>query len=387
MADGMFSMFDPNAYQQQRAQEAQKAAMAYAEQTPQQRTDAAGYGFGGALAGGVRSLLGIQDKGLMQVQQANEVMKNVDRSDPEAMLAAAKALGDAGNMQAGEAVYKAAQEIKAAQSKAALEAAKTLREEAQATEIPRMRHEEALLRIQATQDAALQRAEAAKQRSEDTRLAIEQRREAAAQAADARREATAARVQMAQLVASVKGDKPAKPLPPKLQADEIEDLKLIDASEQQKKILTPVISALTPDPVTKKAPLELGPLNNLDYMTRNATGKSTPASRAFAQLKEAVDTAVNIKVSAEKGVQTDKDVLRFANAMIAAFGRNDTTATREALTRFNNAVDDVSKSTRRVIDSRRKSQNVEPYFGGEAPTAAKGNTRKTASGIEYTVEP
>ena len=212
MADGMFSMFDPNAYQQQRAQEAQKAAMAYAQQTPQQRTDAAGYGFGGALAGGVRSLLGIQDKGLMQVQQANEVMKNVDRNDPEAMLAAAKALGDAGNMQAGEAVYKAAMEIKAAQSKAALEAAKTQREEAQATEIPRMRHEEALLRIQATQEAALQRAEAAKQRSEDTRLAIEQRREAAAQAADARREATAARVQMAQLVSSVKDGQGGKPI-------------------------------------------------------------------------------------------------------------------------------------------------------------------------------
>ena len=385
MADGMFS-FDPNALMQQRAQQMQEGAAAYAKQTPQQQADTAGYGFGGALAGGVRSLLGIPDKGLMQVQQANEIMRDVDRNDPEALLAAAKKLGQAGNMQAGEAVYKAAQELKAAQSKASLEAAKTLREEAQATEIPRMRHEEALLRIQATQEAAAQRAEAARMRSEDTRLGIEQRREAAAAAADARREATAARVQMAQLVASVKGDKPAKPLPPKLQADEIEDLKLIDASEQQKKILTPVITALTPDPVTKKAPLELGPMNNLDYMARNAAGNSTPASRAFAQLKEAVDTAVNIKVSAEKGVQTDKDVLRFANAMIAAFGRNDTTATREAITRFNSAVDDVSKSTRKIIDSRRKSQNVEPYFG-EAAKEVKGNIRKTASGIEYTVEP
>ena len=131
MADGMFSMFDPNAYQQQRAQEAQKAAMAYAQQTPQQRTDAAGYGFGGALAGGVRSLLGVEDKGLMQVKQAQEAMRGVDRNDPEQLYAKAYEMREI-NPQFGEALWKEAERISGVKSKAGLEAAQTKYELARA---------------------------------------------------------------------------------------------------------------------------------------------------------------------------------------------------------------------------------------------------------------
>jgi hypothetical protein len=106
-----------------------------------------------------------------------------------------------------------------------------------------------------------------------------------------------------------------------------------------------------------------------------------------------LDTAVNLQVSAEKGVQTDKDVLRFANALIAAYGRNDTAATLQALTRYNAAIEKAKIRTEARVDQRRISQKVEPLFGGqqrqpsnpqEKPPTAK--TRTLKSGVVVTIE-
>jgi hypothetical protein len=158
-----------------------------------------------------------------------------------------------------------------------------------------------------------------------------------------------------------------------LQTKEDDDLKLIDGYQAQRKALAPVISALTPDPKTGKRLLELGPLQNRQYELANSLGRSTVQSRAYENLRSAVDTAVNIQVSAEKGVQTDRDVLRFAQALIGAYGKNDTKATLEALQRFNAAIKDAEVKTKQIIESRRKSQGVKPYFEDAAPT---GNTPK-----------
>jgi hypothetical protein len=107
-------------------------------------------------------------------------------------------------------------------------------------------------------------------------------------------------------------------------------------------------------------------------MAQNAAGNSTPESRAYEGLRSAIDTAVNLQVSAEKGVQTDKDVLRFAQALVAAYGKNDTTATLEALTRYKNALAKAAEKTQGRVESRRKSQNVEPYGFTSKPSSALG---------------
>ena len=88
---------------------------------------------------------------------------------------------------------------------------------------------------------------------------------------------------------------------------------------------------------------------------------SSEKSRAYEELKSAIDTAVNIKVSDEKGVQTDADVLRQAKALIAAGGGNDSEVTRQALVRFRDAVQKDKENKMKLIESRRKSQGVEPY--------------------------
>jgi hypothetical protein len=156
----------------------------------------------------------------------------------------------------------------------------------------------------------------------------------------------------------------SKPLPASLQKDEGKDLEAYDTYTAQKEALTPSIANLTPDAKGIRK-LELGPLKNAKYMAQNLSGNSTPESRAYEALKSAVDTAVNLQVSAEKGVQTDKDVLRFAQALIAAYGRNDTQATLDALSRYQNALDRAQQRVAGRIESRRKSQNVEPYFQGQ----------------------
>ena len=181
-----------------------------------------------------------------------------------------------------------------------------------------------------------------------------------------------------------------KPLPASLQKDEGKDLEAYDSYSAQKEALMPSIVNLTPDAEGVRK-LELGPIKNAKYAAQNLAGNSTPESRAYEGLKSAVDTAVNLQVSAEKGVQTDKDVLRFANALIAAYGRNDTQATLEALKRYYDAVNRAQQKTAGRIESRRKSQNVEPYFQGQTqqePTAApkQKRTKTLASGLVVEIE-
>jgi hypothetical protein len=170
--------------------------------------------------------------------------------------------------------------------------------------------------------------------------------------------------QIARMLAEQKIDAAKnKPLPATLQKSEDEDLQAINSYKSTQKELFSPIKALTPDPVTKKPMLELGPVQNLRYQAANLTGDSTEASRAYADLQSSVKNAVNLKVSAEKGVQTDKDVLRFADALIAASGKNDTKATLEALKKFNESIATAQENTVKLIDQRRKSQGVAPLFG------------------------
>ena len=171
----------------------------------------------------------------------------------------------------------------------------------------------------------------------------------------------------AKLKAIVDSSKPPKSLSAGLQKEETGNLESIDKADAQLKALSNPIKNLTPDPTTKKPLLELGPVDNLFNYGRNILSLSSEKSRAYEELKSAIDTAVNIKVSDEKGVQTDADVLRQAKALIAAGGGNDSEVTRQALIRFRDAVQKDKENKMKLIKSRRKSQGVEPYSPSSGP--------------------
>ena len=168
------------------------------------------------------------------------------------------------------------------------------------------------------------------------------------------------------LATSLKGP---KVLAPSLQKEEDKELELVDSLTARESSLAPAIASLTVDPKTGKPPLELGPVNNLRYQAQNAAGNSSIESRNYASLQRAVQEATNLKTDAAKGVQTDKDVLRFANELIAAFGGNDTKTTLEALSNFSKSTAKARENAQKRIDSRRKAQGVDPYYGPASGTA------------------
>jgi len=350
----------------------------------------------GQLGRGIAGLMGVEDPQMKLISARQQIMSQTDQTDPQSLANAAKQLNAMGDTQGAMALMDFARK---AQSEMALVGQRKAAEKASLAQVAKtelsiqqeqqLRDELSKLPADATQEQILaivtkygspDKVLASLQGAADKQMANQGRIEAARIAAEARidaaREAGANRLQiaqmqaqsrqeLAQLAASLKGP---KVLAPGLQKEEDKELELVDSLTARSQSLQPALQALTPDPKTKKAPLELGPLANLRYQAQNAAGNSTPESQKFAELERAVQAATNLKTDAAKGVQTDKDVLRFANELIAAYGKYDTTVTRQALQDFVKATDKARENAQKRIDSRRKSQGIEPYYGNTAGT-------------------
>jgi len=372
-------------------------------------TYAGAKGLGGAIAGA----LGVQDPALMRMTQRNQLLQEIDLSNPESMIEVAKKATSIGDNEFAMALVdkarKTQSEIALAQQRLAAEtsslatAAKT---QLSIDQEKQLRDELSALGPNATQDqilgvitkygspdrvlaaltAAETRREATQAKTEASQAAIQAKTESSTAANQAKVDAAkvladakieAARVaganakdiarmridsarDLKEFASSLKGP---KTLAPSLQKEEDKELELVDSLTARETSLAPAIATLTPDPKTGKPPLELGPVNNLRYQAQNAAGNSSVESRNYAALQRAVQEATNLKTDAAKGVQTDKDVLRFANELIAAFGGNDTKTTLEALSNFSKSTAKAKENAQKRIDSRRKSQGVDPYYG------------------------
>jgi hypothetical protein len=404
---GLFGL-TPEMYGEQQRRSALQEGITLAQLDPAARGAAMTYagarGFGGALAGA----FGVEDPQLQMISARNAIAKQIDQTNPESILKGAQMLAQMGDQQGAMALAQYArqaqsemalmQQRRAAETASLATAAKTqlsIKQEEQ------LRDELSKLPQGATQDdvlavvtkygspdkvlAALQasadKAAANVAKTESAQLANQARIDAAKVAADAKIEAArvagATALQIAQmradsarelrtLASSLKGP---KVLAPSLQKEEDKELELVDSLTARETSLAPAIATLTPDPKTGKPPLELGPVNNLRYQAQNAAGNSSVESRNYAALQRAVQEATNLKTDAAKGVQTDKDVLRFANELIAAFGGNDTKTTLEALSNFSKSTAKARENAQKRIDSRRTSQGIEPYYGPKAGTA------------------
>lgn len=380
MADTLQGLFaDPRLLQQ--AQDIQLAQM-----TPNQRLFMMGRQTGRDIGQGLGGFFGVdvQDPAMAKASKLRELGAKYGTTTAEGLR---KIAADLQQTDPGMAMQVSAKadELEKSSTELSLSKAKVAKEARAASMEEQLRSELAALGPEATEEdvlkvvtkygtpdkvlAALQSSQTRKASAEQQLQATRERIQAQIQMAQDRNATQQqiaqmqieGRQQLAQLAAALKGNAP-KSLPAGLQKAEDEDLMKVDAATAQSEALSPVISSLTADPKTGKSLLDLTPTKIAGYVYQNSTGKSSPESRAYAQLKEAVGTAVNIKTSAEKGVQTDKDVLRFADALIAASGRLDTKATLDALTRFNDAVVKDQERLQKRINSRRKSQGVEEYY-------------------------
>ena len=398
----------PELYQEQRDQMARQRAMQLARMAPLEQASYGAARAGQQLGGAFASAMGVEDPQMRLISQRNALSKQVDVSTPEGLAQYARALQQAGDTQGAlEAIgmsRKMTQEMaltgqrQAAQRASLATAAKT---ELSIEQENKLRNELSQLPPDATQEQVLgvitkygspdkilavlqgtaDKAAANQARIDAANTANQARIDAAKVAADAKIEAAklagATALQIAQLRAdsarelrqlttSLKGP---KTLAPSLQKEEDKELELVDSLAARETSLAPAIASLTIDPKTGKPPLDLGPLNNAKYLAQNASGNSSVESRNFAALQRSIQEATNLKTDAAKGVQTDKDVLRFANELIAAYGGYDTKTTLEALNNFAKSTSKAKENAQKRIDSRRKSQGVEPYYGPAAGTA------------------
>jgi len=359
MADIVSNLFgvDPAALQQQRAATDFSNAFKFAQLDPLERATLSIYQGSAGLGRAANQLLG-GDEQLNKATKVRELASQFDMTNPEGIDQFAKAVAPFAPDVAQVAVQRANQ-LRTSASQ--LRTGELTREKTQM--------DIASAERKIAQDEKLREALAAlpANATEEQYLAVFRQfgspdQQARVIQASIDRKAALAAKATAQVT---------KPLAASLQKEEDKDLQTIDSYTSQQEALQPSILNLTPDSAGVRK-LELGPVKNAKYMAQNLAGKSTPESRAYEALKSAVDTAVNLQVSAEKGVQTDKDVLRFAQALIAAYGRNDTEATLEALKRYNDSIERAKTKTATRIESRRKQQNVEPYFVGQIQSSTVG---------------
>ena len=422
MAEIVGSLFGitPDLYERQLRAQDEERAIRMANLAPGARGAAMIQSGAATLGRGIGGLLGGEDPQLKLITARQQIMSQTDQSDPQSLANAAKQLNAMGDTQGAMALMDFARKSqsemalvgqrRAAETASLAQAAKTnltIRQEEElrtklsqlgpnATEDqvigvltqygPPEKVLAALTTAQSRKESTQARTEAnqaANQaRIDAAQLSNQARIDAAKIAADARIEAarmagsTATQIaqmradsakELRELTASLKGP---KVLAPSLQREEDKELELVDSLKAREDSLAPAIASLTPDPKTGKIPLELGPVRNLRYQAQNAAGNSTPESQSFAALERAVQAATNLKTDAAKGVQTDKDVLRFANELIAAFGKYDTTVTKQALDDFVKATAKAKENAQKRIDSRRKSQGIEPYYGPALGTSS-----------------
>jgi len=411
MADNIVaSLFglNPQMYGEQQRTSALQEGIALAQLDPSARGAAMTYAGARGLGNAIGGAMGIEDPQLKLISARNAIAQQIDQTNPESILKGAQMLAQAGDQQGAFALAQYARQAQGdvaqtQQRKAAEQAslAATAKTQLSIDQETKLRDELSKLPQNATQDdvlsivtkygspdkvlAALQ-ASADKTatntaRAEAAQLANQARIDAAKVSSDARidaaRESGATRVQIAQMQIQAKKDlaefavslKGPKVLAPSLQKEEDKELELVDSLTARQASLAPAIASLTIDPKTNKAPLELGPVNNLRYQAQNAAGNSSVESRNYASLQRGIQEATNLKTDAAKGVQTDKDVLRFANELIAAFGANDTKTTLEALSNFSKSTAKAKENAQKRIDSRRKSQGVDAYYGPASGTA------------------
>jgi hypothetical protein len=409
---GLFGL-TPEMYGEQQRRSALREGIDLAKLTPGEAGAAMTYAGAKGLGGAIAGAMGIEDPQLKLISARQQVLGQVDQTDPTSLLNGAKTLAQMGDQQGAFALAQYArqaqesiaqtQQRRAAETSSLATAAKTQLSIDQET---KLRDELSKLGPDATQDqvigvltkygppekvlaaltAAQSKTEAAQAKIEAVKTASDAALERAKVLADAKIEAARERgatdKQIAQMrvdsskeIAQLKIDsamqlkefanslKGPKALAPSLQKEEDKELELVDSLKAREDSLAPAIASLSPDPKTGKISLELGPVRNLRYQAQNAAGNSTPESQRFAELERAVQAATNLKTDAAKGVQTDKDVLRFANELIAAYGKYDTTVTLQALNDFVKATAKARENAQKRIDSRRKSQGVEPYYG------------------------
>lgn len=115
--DSVMGLFtSPQQYQQALQTEALGQGMKLAQLSPVERAAAMGYAGGAGIGRGISGLMGAEDPQMKIATTRQQIMQQVDQTDPQSLAQAAQALNQAGDVQGARALAMAAQEAALKQS-------------------------------------------------------------------------------------------------------------------------------------------------------------------------------------------------------------------------------------------------------------------------------
>jgi hypothetical protein len=108
--DSVLGLFmDPQQYQQQMLQQQMKQNYDIAQLTPEQQVTGGLRTAGYQLAGGVAGLMGAEDPQMQLLTMRNQILKSINRNDPNSIAEGAQKLNQAGDVQGASVLYREAQ--------------------------------------------------------------------------------------------------------------------------------------------------------------------------------------------------------------------------------------------------------------------------------------
>lgn len=385
MADSnVMSLFGmtPEAYQQQQNANLQVEALKFAQLDPFQQASMGAYMAGSRLGAGIGGLLGAEDPQLKAIRAQQSMLQGVDISDPAALRAAASKAMQSGQYAVASQLASKALDIEKEQSIIA----KNMRERQAADPFQKLVESgkyspESLAKYKESGDvkdlviadkpgtSEFERLVDSLNLTDAQKQEFKMKRAQAMLSNDGGAALRALDMQLRIIQTQLQARQLAN-LPDSAIKYEEEDVSKIDALSNLNDTIKAPLSYLTPDK-TGNVAVELSPKKIFEYNARNASGNSDEQSRKYAEIQQAVQRATNIKTDAAKGVQTDRDVLRFANELVAAFSKYDTKAMASALSNLQKAQQREQDSLKKRVNERRAGYKVEPRYTGETPSKVK----------------
>ncbi|QTC88114.1 hypothetical protein [Brevundimonas pondensis] len=160
-----------------------------------------------------------------------------------------------------------------------------------------------------------------------------------------------------QVINSVQGNPEVRALPDAIRRDNEKNQAAIDDRQAVIDRVDNAIGLLQNDVVN------LDPLSRASAWVRNATGQSSPQSRALAEVRRTVESLRNSILNDATGPQTDGDSLRALNQIIDGWG--DENVVLDGLQAYRNIQQRKTESQRRIMAQREAQYSGGGQAGGQ----------------------
>lgn len=340
MADmtGMFGLTPDQVLQQQNAG-LDDAALQYAKLDPFQRANMGMFRAGAGLANIAAPALGLENPAMRQAQQVQQATQGIDTTTPEGLKELSRRFNSIGMPSQAIAAMTAARDLE-------LKKAETAYKTAQATDIPQMKQEEALAKLE-------QREREMRMRSEDMRYAADQRAAAA-------REANQTRMMIAQIMQSMRIDKP-------MSAQQAQKLKKDMAADAAavRSLDTDLQNAKTAAEILKTHPGLEGATGAQSYIPSFRSSQAAKAETLLDEFKATVkEVGLNlVRQGGGIGAMTEKE-WPIVEAMVASINpKGGAEQVRSQIDKVTTKMEQIRNNAQRKFD--------ETYSGMEVTTSAE----------------